>query len=138
MRAKRWWEPCQKCRLAFSRVMLRWHLEHDHAILKCRLCGKPIYVFGIAMTLSPPRSEFCTQACKRAAEAKGLCLSCLKPPDDTFRGGRCSECRRKYRLIRDDIRRVNGELRSIWESRYTPYVYQRPFRRSAGSERIGG
>lgn len=119
------WQTCRDCRLTFSPRMYEWHLTHQHRVLGCRMCERPILTCGIAFCGGAGRSEFCSQQCKEKAKARGICRKCLKEPDQTFLRDICGTCRRRYSEMRRAIQDIRQQLIAMRRARILPHPYRR-------------
>jgi hypothetical protein len=115
---------CSRCRVDFHPAMFQYHLDHGHVILTCQVCGSPIRRLGIARDRRV-KGQFCSEACKRDAGTRGLCLSCSKSPPGTFKEGVCQPCRSRAGLLKREVDGVLDSLRAIRRAEFLPRPYQR-------------
>lgn len=115
---------CKRCRIHFAPRMMDFHRSHAHLLLRCQLCGAVVRRLGISRDRAV-RGQFCSDACKGEAEGRGLCGTCSREPDGTFKQGTCGSCRRAYVSAGRQISQINGILGAIERAQYLPFFYQR-------------
>ena len=115
---------CRRCRVDFTRAMLRVHLRHGHRLFTCVICGS-------AIQRDMQRGDvpsFCTRKCVIVADERGLCRACCKEPAAPDRL-HCTPCTARYvtvqRYLSREYRSIDGTLAAIDRAAALPPPYHR-------------
>lgn len=115
---------CNRCKIHLAPRMMEFHRSHAHLLLHCQLCGAVARQLGFSRDRAV-RGQFCSIACKEEAGGRGLCGTCSREPDGTFKQGTCGRCRRSYGNAARQIGQINGILGAMNRAQVLPLFYQR-------------